>query len=568
MEKDFLKKYEDEIRGIIVEMLNAEKQWKINRVKDIYKDILDEFVKCNTNINIETNYLPVYISSNYFEEENQYAHLLFIFKLEKSEVLSLLVYDDEAVLDMIIADETIHKLSNKKKLKKFFSEDFLYDMDLHSLLNIAEEISKSINVLHMDFHKRYIYELNTLFSIIDKKEMMMLFGYFLYIYFYKQFTLYYKYYSMLNIVFNSKNDDINKLRAVCSLFYSLIFSEKEIPSENVFAIDDITTTDKAAQKIGDAEQFEYTYRTRHANGKCIIVDCSKYSKRKNINNIINIYSNRVEEEYLSSNIIILSERKVINDIVLHINFDNFTDRRYHAIKNEYDIFQKYISEFEDFMEEKYEISWLSCDDIDMKKYTKKMSNKIYDSAVIEKHLADKYAPIILALYDFFEFLRSKYYITQEDYDKFIKDCDAIYGAGDTHIDITKHSSNIDPVIVFSKAIYTLYTNHSELFSDADDSVPFIYEGNRNNKQLICFKNIEESVEFAQNNIDKIDSYESFNEIFMQSESVEDILPKIKDVLIEKGIQIFNKNRKDYRINDKTYFALNVEKLKEFVEQCE
>lgn len=251
MEKDFLKKYEDEINTITNQLIDTKKKWECRRINDIWKEFLDEICKCNLDMSLcdEAGYLPVHVLSRHLKEEDIYEHLLFIFNLKTSEILFFLVSDTARIIDMNKVNKKINKLLCEKKLKKFFLAMVQNDVDILPLLNVAEKISKNINALNIEFHKKYIEDINTLFSIIDKKEIMTLFGYCLYVYFYKQFTLSYKYYSMLNIVFNPKNYDINKLRAVCSLLYSLIFSEEEIPSENIFTIDDIKTEDDVLKRF-------------------------------------------------------------------------------------------------------------------------------------------------------------------------------------------------------------------------------------------------------------------------------------------------------------------------------
>lgn len=317
------------------------------------------------------------------------------------------------------------------------------------------------------------------------------------------------------------------------------------------------------------DQIIVPTKDEHQIDKLIFIDYSKPSKRKPVNIILNMYSNKIKKKLLNNSIIILSKNKIVNDRVLHINFEKFNDKKYVDIQKTCKILRQYISKnFKKFIKKKYELKNVIVEDPDIEKNIKETSNTIYNSAVIEKHFADRYAPIILALYDFFEFLRSKYYITQEDYDKFIKDCDAIYGAGDTHIDIPYNNFNNDPIIIFLKAIYELYENNSELFSDSTDSEPFIYDKSTKADKLICFQDIDKAVEFVKNHIDKIDLADSFNGIFVNPEYINDVLSQIKDTLIEKRIQIVNKGRKDYRIGKTSYFAIDIEKLKEFVEQCE
>lgn len=232
------------------------------------------------------------------------------------------------------------------------------------------------------------------------------------------------------------------------------------------------------------------------------------------------------------------------------------------------VFQEYISEFEDFINTKYDQLRLDLTEFTMKPPVKKVSKSIYNSAVIEKHLANKYAPILLALYDFFEFLRNKYYISQEDYDKFMNLCKTIYGAENTQIDISNTNTNVDPIVVFTKTIYELYINNIELFAEDNTKQPFRYTKTKNKKELICFKNISDVISFVKNNKNMIASYNDFSNIFIESKSDEDVLQQIKDFLFEKQIQKTNKDRKDYKIDGKLYFALDVAKLKEFIAQCE
>ena len=600
MERDFLKKYESEICAISDKLIDTKKKWKCSRIKGAWKEIFDEICKLNIDMSLcrKFGYLPVHILSRHLQEEDIYEHLLFIFKVNTSEVLFLLVSTNSQIIDMNKVNKKISKLSGKKELKDFFSEMIQNDMDILSWLTIAEAISKDINVLNIEIQKTYIDDINNLFGIIDKKESMTIFGYFLYIFFYKQFTQSTEYYSMLNIVFNPKNYESNKLMAVLSLLYSMICSKKEFPPENIATINDIETKKKILKKFKHAQKYKCAFNYKKSEeitkrlaekskggifdgqfivpkknerqiNKLIVIDYSEPSKRITINNLLDIYSNEVKERHFDNSIIILSKKKIEKNIVLPINFENLNSEKYIDSKKICKTIRKdLLKKLKKFIRKKYKIN-KSFDEITaIEKKIKKVSNKIYDSAVIGKHLADRYAPIILALYDFFEFLRSKYFITQEDYDKFIKDCDAIYDAEDTSIDIPYNNLNDDPVIIFSKAIYELYENNNELFLNSPNSELFIYDKSKKADKLICFKDIDKSVEFIKSHIDKIHLADSFNTIFVQSESIEYILPKIKDVLIEKGIQFVNQKRKDYKINGKLYFALDVEKLKEFVEQCE
>lgn len=566
MKKDFLMKYEGEIKSMANKLIDSKKKWKDGRVSGIWKDILDEVCQYNNDISLcrKSGYLPLHISSTYLREENIYENLLLIFKLDTSEMLFLLTPSETPTLDIHNSKDYVNELSEKKKLKAFFKN--LKNADCSVLLNITEEISKNITILKFRLRKTDIDNINSLFNIIEEKEMLTLFGYYLYVHYYRQYLLSHKYYSIINLVCDTKKINVTQVRAVCSLLYSVIFAKNEIPLENILTYKDLSDQNMILSKFEEIEKFQYAYACKNIFDNFVIIDCSDVSIRKNNDNLINITLKQAKK--LMQSIIVISKKRIIDDTVLNINFDNLDSSNYHFVQNKSNNLQKYISKFEDVFNKKYIPSWIELVDYFMEEYVEKISTSIYKSAVIEKHLANRYAPIILALYDFFEFLRNKYYIAQEDYDKFINLCNTIYGAENTQIDISDTNTNVDPIVVFTKTIYELYANNIELFTDDNNTEPFKYTNTKNKKELICFNHITDVILFVKNNKDKIDSYNDFINVFIESESTEDLLQQIRDSLTEKQIQIVNKGRKDYRIGKTSYFAIDIEKLKEFVEQCE
>ena len=187
MEKDFLKKYESEIKEISHKLIDSDKRWMLVRISKIWKDILDEVCKYNIDISvcIKSGYLPVHISSTYLREENIYKNLLLIFKQHTSEILLLLTYSEDTVIDSSKTNDFINNLSTKNKLKEFFSEFTQHNVDMLTLLNVTKEISKNINILEFRLRKADIDNIHSLFNIIEEKEMLTLFGYYLYVHYYK-----------------------------------------------------------------------------------------------------------------------------------------------------------------------------------------------------------------------------------------------------------------------------------------------------------------------------------------------------------------------------------------------
>ncbi|NDO18688.1 hypothetical protein FMM68_03355 [Lachnospiraceae bacterium MD329] len=568
MEKDFLKKYESEIKEISHKLIDSDKRWMLVRISKIWKDILDEVCKYNIDISvcIKSGYLPVHISSTYLREENIYENLLFIFKKHTSEILLLLTYSEDTVIDSSKTNDFINKLSTKNKLKEFFSEFTQHNVDMLTLLNVTKEISKNINILEFRLRKADIDNIHSLFNIIEEKEMLTLFGYYLYVHYYRQYLLSHKYYSIINLVCDTKKINVTQVRAVCSFLYSVIFDKNTIPPENILTYTDLSDQNIILNKFEEIENFQYAYTYKNIFDNFVIIDCSEISIRKNNHNLLNIILKQAKK--LTQSIIIISKKRIIDDTVLNINFDNLDSSNYHFIQNNSKNMQKYISKFKNAFNKKYIPSWIELVDYFMEEYVEKMSTSIYKSAVIEKYLADRYAPIILALYDFFEFLRNEYYIAQEDYNKFINLCNTIYGAENTQIDISDTNTNIDPIVVFTEAIYELYINNIELFTDDNTRKPFIYINKKNQKELLCFNYIADVIPFIKNNRDKINLYNNFSNIFIEAESTEELLQQIRNSLIEKQLQVVNKNRKDYRIGSQSYFALDVAQLKEFVAQRE
>lgn len=334
MEKDFLKKYENEIRLIANKLIDSSKRWKLGRIDKVWKDIFDEVCKYNIDMSvcIKSGYLPVHISSTYLREEDTYENLLLIFKLNTSEVLFLLTSSENSAIDISKTNDFINKLSTKNKLKEFFSEFTQHNVDILTLLNVTEEISKNINILESRLRKADIDNLNTLFNIITEKEMLTLFGYYLYVYFYKQYLLFPKYYSIINLVYDARKMNVTQARAICSFLYSTIFAENEISSKNILTYKDISDKKMILSKFKEADKFEYAYDSENNLGTFIIIDCSESSTRKNINNVLHIYSKKVKKQYLNTSIIIISKKKITDDIVLHVNFENLNSDKYLSVK--------------------------------------------------------------------------------------------------------------------------------------------------------------------------------------------------------------------------------------------
>ncbi len=337
----------------------------------------------------------------------------------------------------------------------------------------------------------------------------------------RQYLLSHKYFSIINLVCDTKKINVTQVRAVCSFLYSVIFDKNTIPPENILTYTDLSDQNIILNKFEEIENFQYAYTCKNIFDNFVIIDCSEISIRKNNHNLLNLILKQAKK--LTQSIIIISKKRIIDDTVLNINFDNLDSSNYHFVQNNSKNIQKYISKFKNAFNKKYIPSWIELVDYFMEEYVEKMSMSIYKSAVIEKYLADRYAPIILALYDFFEFLRNEYYIAQEDYNKFINLCNTIYGAENTQIDISDTNTNIDPIVVFTEAIYELYINNIELFTDDNTRKPFIYINKKNQKELICFNYIADVIPFIKNNRDKINSYNNFSNIFIEAESTEELL---------------------------------------------
>lgn len=571
MKKDFLLQYKDELLSKVTELIDSGKSRKICRIDNFYKSIVDEIMTSNVDISLcrETFYLPVHIASVYLREENIYNHVLFIFNLHTSEVLILLTNSQTPELNKSETTEMFNKLSQKDKqnLKQFFKTFNQNKIDFDLLLNCTTEISKSLDVLEFKLKQIWIDDLKKFLNIISAKEMLTLFGYYLYTYIYCKNITRNKYRSIINITYNPKNTNTDEIKAVYSLLHRIITSEKSLSSKNVLTSDDIITKENALHNF------------KNATDNLIIINYSEPSRKKPIGNILDIYSTLEKQKKhigskkyhqgLNRNMIIISKKHIDKKGIIPVAFDNFNASNHVDTKKVCAIFQEYISEFKDFVSDKYD----SLEDIDnitvqTEKAVKKISKTIYKHSILEKSESDKYSPILLSLYDFFEFLRSKFYIAQEDYEEFIILCDTIYGAQDTNIDIPQSNTAIDPIIVFSKAIYYLYIHHRELFSDNSNSEPFIYTKYKKIKELLCFKNINSVVSFVENNIDKIDSSDYFLDTFINSKSATDLLKQTKHSMIEKEIVTVSKGAKDYRIGKRRYFAIDILKLKEFIAQCE
>lgn len=575
MEKDFLMKYESEIKSIANKLIDSSKRWKLSRISEVWKDIFDEVCKCNIDMSVCSNsgYLPVHISSTYLREEDTYENLLLIFKLHNSEVLFLLTSSENSAIDSSKTNDFINKLSTKNKLKEFFSEFTQHNVDILTLLNVTEEISKNINILESRLRKADIDNLNTLFNIITEKEMLTLFGYYLYTYLYCNDKIKNKYRSIINITYDYHKNNVDEVKFVSSFLHSVMTTRKSFPAKSIFTTTDFPTKGDAFEKF------------KNATNNLVIVDYSTPSRKNLIKNILCIYSTlKKQKKYISSiqydqcfnrNIIIISKKLINDELIIHIPFENLNADNYIKAKTLTNIFNKYIDEFEDFIADKYEpITELIDLTNNIEKAMKSISKSIYNTSIQDKNTSNKYAPVILALYDFFEFLQQKYYISQKDYEEFIRLCNAIYGYQNTKIDIPQINTeidinnNIDPYIVFTKTIYELYINNIELFTDDNTKQPFRYANTKNKKEMICFKDISYVISFIKNNKDKIDSYNDFSNVFIESESTEELLQQIRNSLMENQLQVVNKNRKDYRVGKSSYFALDVAKLKEFIAQCE
>lgn len=113
---------------------------------------------------------------------------------------------------------------------------------------------------------------------------------------------------------------------------------------------------------------------------------------------------------------------------------------------------------------------------------------------------------------------------------------------------------------------TLYTKHRYLFSDTPGrDEPFIYI-RRDRNLVICFNNISDVISFIKNHSDKIDglSYSRFNDIFINNDRSAEVLNDIKLFMFDNELQAVNNDRKDYKVKKLLYFAMNMTKIEEYI----
>ena len=147
----------------------------------------------------------------------------------------------------------------------------------------------------------------------------------------RQYLLSHKYFSIINLVCDTKKINVTQVRAVCSFLYSVIFDKNTIPPENILTYTDLSDQNIILNKFEEIENFQYAYTCKNIFDNFVIIDCSEISIRKNNHNLLNLILKQAKK--LTQSIIIISKKRIIDDTVLNINFDNLDSSNYHFVQN-------------------------------------------------------------------------------------------------------------------------------------------------------------------------------------------------------------------------------------------
>lgn len=560
MKKDFLLQYKEDIKKITLHLLNHSKKQEIYRTVGMYKNIIDNVLnditididKCN-----EKGYLIMHIAELYLSEDH-HEHTFFIFNFHTSEVLVMLIPSETNEIHIPVILDSIYNLLDND----FFLLQHTDNLDIAALSQSIKELEKRADIIHLTLSSEFAKMLNNFFNIIPSREMLILFGYYLYAYIYQHAVESKKYKPTINIIYSLKKTSIEEIRAFLSGLYAIITDDDKRCRKNFFSSNDISDLSNSS----DSEAVKSKFKDSKNN--IIVADASSLKNQNDINTFINKFYHLGKSNH---GLIILSKKTIENDSVMNIHFKEFNSDKFISSKPFFNDLYAAITDFSEYVDEqKYKHDWrdISITNSDEKIVSnlKEYKNTIYYNSIFESSECEKYAPIILSLNDFFEFLKKEKYIFNDEYENLIRLSTAIYYTPTEIVTNTYKNHYTRASYLLIKIMNTLYTKHRYLFSYTPGrDEPFIYI-RRDRNLVICFNNISDVISFIKNHSDKIDglSYSRFNDIFINNDRSAEVLNDIKLFMFDNELQAVNNDRKDYKVKKLLYFAMNMTKIEEYI----
>lgn len=406
--------------------------------------------------------------------------------------------------------------------------------------------------------KEYDCELIKFFNIISVKDMLKLFGYFIFCFIYQKYVDEIEYQPILNIVYNARKSTMFEVRSLLSCIYTIFTNKNSIPYTNIFSLDDMSYIELISDK--------FTKTT----DDILISDTSSTAAKKNMKYFTKlIYGYKDNNDYTNLGLISISKNPIEHNRIINISFDDFDGNSLVTIKSFYEDFHELLEDFTNNAATKHYKNNSPClkrdydeDNIEVSN-VKELCTKIYNTSIFDKNESKKIAPIIFVLKEFTDFLGEKCYISKPTYSCFLNLIDSIYVPA--RIELKPANIQNIGIQVLIEAIYSLYKNNPLLFSNIIDKEPFIYKGSRKSGDLICFRNINSAISFVKNNIGKLKGSlytracnAFFDNVFELKES------EIKSTMISQNLLMTNPHRTDYRIKQKAYLAIDIDKTATFL----
>lgn len=322
-----------------------------------------------------------------------------------------------------------------------------------------------------------------------------------------------------------------------------------------------------SHELSENESLKEKFKKSESN--IIIADASNQYAMRNLNNLIDLYyssketSTKKGDKNLVLGLLMITKNPFLDKHVLNVTCNNIDQNRLMEIKRMhtdlYDLTAHFCQRVKKKEKKRLKIK-LDNPGALTKENIKELSDEIDQNSIFDSSKCQALAPIILTLNNFFKFLNKKNYISADTCKFYLQIVRSIYIPESATMNDTVTSDDLPENIVV-KCLYGLINKSKSLISTSIDKTPFIYTQSTKYGNMICFNHIEDVITFIKNNIELLDEklYSKFYDIVLMENSSSGA-QLLKRRLKEKNLIITNAGRPDYRIKNKTYLALDIDKI--------
>ena len=555
---DFYKQHQDEIKEILEDLIDSKKPHKVVSAGSFEKTLNAElkhygFFKYDRRL-----YTLIHVACIYLNEEGKYSHLFLLYNKTSGDVLEFVMFTEGENLSDIELTEHIDKLSksSQKKLTKFFASYNKCNSYADEFTPGMKRAEQELGVYKARLIKPYTKLLNNFFSILNKKEMLLILGYFLYVYSFQRDMGTKKYNPILNIECpaNLNNSEIYSL---LSCMNTILTGETSIPGSRLIQSHELSDNKALRDKL------------EKIKSDIIIADASNQYAMRKLGEMTDLYYSykktlaKKGDGDLILGLIIITKNSFLDKQVINATCKQLEIHRVIETKRKHAYLRDLTAHFCQHIKEQEErntnLTFENACDFTSENISS-LTNEIYEASIYDTSKSQTLAPIILTLNHFFEFLNNENYISADTCNFYLQIVRSIYIPESATMNDAVISDDLPENIVV-KCLYSLINKSKSLISTSIDKTPFIYTQSTKYGNMICFNNIEDVIMYIKNNIEHLDEklYSKFYDIVLMENSSSGA-QLLKRRLKEKNLIITNAGRPDYRIKNKTYLALDIDKI--------